>query len=271
MSGTSAKFDVVDEQGVKWRVKMGSEARPETAATRLVWAAGYYADEDYFLSEIRVEKLPKLKRGNQNALGDGIVHDVRLERKRKGEKKSGNWSWSKNPFVGTKELNGLRIMMALINNWDLKDVNNSIYAEKEGGTRYVVTDLGATFGRTGNTMTRSKDNLKDYRDTKFIQEAKADYVDFYMSSRPLSVTVVDLPYYEKRTKMQSIAKHIPIGDAKWLGQVLGQLSAEQIRDCFRAAGYTPEEVEGYATVVQGRIAELNQLPGEARENMADRK
>ena len=32
------KFNVVDEDGVKWGVKFGNEAKPETAATRLVWA-----------------------------------------------------------------------------------------------------------------------------------------------------------------------------------------------------------------------------------------
>ena len=36
---------------MKWRVKLGVEARPETVASRLVWAVGYYANEDYFLPE----------------------------------------------------------------------------------------------------------------------------------------------------------------------------------------------------------------------------
>ena len=40
--------------------------------------------------------------------------------------------------------------MALINNWDLKEINNAIYDEKGQGPRYVVSDLGATFGETGN-------------------------------------------------------------------------------------------------------------------------
>src|SRR5215216_877650 len=31
-SGTSAKFDVEDERGVRWKVKVGEEARGETAA-----------------------------------------------------------------------------------------------------------------------------------------------------------------------------------------------------------------------------------------------
>jgi hypothetical protein len=225
----------------------------------LVWAAGYFADEDYYLPEIRVEKLPKLDRGRQYVSKGGVVHGVRLERKLKGQKKDGNWSWSKNPFVGTKELDGLKIMMALMNNWDLKEINNDIYEEQGGPSRYVVSDLGATFGRTGNPLVRSKSNLRDYRHSKFIQKVKSEQVDFYMSSRPFSLTAVDVPNHVTRTKMQGVVKNIPRTHAEWLGRVLGQLSAEQIRDCFRAAGYTPEEVEGYTKVVRGRIADLNRL------------
>ena len=127
--GTSPKFEVVDEQGVRWKAKLGEETKSETAATRLVWAAGYFTDEDYYLSELRVEKMPKLHRGGQFVSKGGVVHGVRLERKVKGQKKAGNWSWFKNPFEGTKELNGLKVMMALMNNWDLKEVNNAIYDE----------------------------------------------------------------------------------------------------------------------------------------------
>jgi hypothetical protein len=44
--GTSPKFIVHDENGVRWKVKMGYEARPETVASRLVWAVGYTTNED---------------------------------------------------------------------------------------------------------------------------------------------------------------------------------------------------------------------------------
>jgi hypothetical protein len=257
--GTSPKFEIEDEQGVHWKVKLGEETKSETAATRLLWAAGYFTDEDYFMPELRVGKLPKLERGRQFVSKGGIVHGVRLERKVKGQKKIGNWSWFKNPYLGTKELDGLKIMMALMNNWDLKEVNNAIYEEPGEKPRYVISDLGATFGRTGNPLVRSKDNLRDYRRTKFIQKVKPEEVDFFLSSRPFFLTAVDVPNYVTRTKMQGITKHISRTHAKWLGQVLGQLSTEQLRDCFRAAGYSPDEVAGFAKVVQGRIKDLNRL------------
>ena len=52
--GVSPKFVVQDSQGVKWKVKVGQEARPETASTRLVWAVGYTTDKDYFVPVQRV-------------------------------------------------------------------------------------------------------------------------------------------------------------------------------------------------------------------------
>ena len=56
MNGSNPKFDVVDEDGVRWRVKMGVEAGPETAASRLVGRAGYFANEDYFMPVLHVQK-----------------------------------------------------------------------------------------------------------------------------------------------------------------------------------------------------------------------
>ena len=127
LDGTNPKFDVRDRDEVKWKVKLGDEARSETVATRFLWAVGYFTDEDYFLSDIRVEDMPRrLKRGQGLVEPGGLVQNVRLEREPKG-KKIGVWQWRHNPFSGTRELNGLRIMMALTNNWDLKNQNTAVY------------------------------------------------------------------------------------------------------------------------------------------------
>ncbi|MGH9640840.1 MAG: hypothetical protein ACRD3Q_00295, partial [Terriglobales bacterium] len=55
--GTSPKFDVTDGSGEKWRVKLGPEAHAEPVASRLLWAVGYFANENYFEDEIRVEGI----------------------------------------------------------------------------------------------------------------------------------------------------------------------------------------------------------------------
>ena len=119
MDGTNPKLVVRDPDGTKWKVKLGEEARPETVASRLVWSAGYFTDEDYFMPVIRITKLPrKLQRGQNQVSPDGDIQNVRLKRYLKDEEKAGEWHWKNDPFTGTRELNGLRVMMALINNWD---------------------------------------------------------------------------------------------------------------------------------------------------------
>src|ERR1700724_1548453 len=91
MNGTSPKFDVEDDKGIKWRVKLGQEPRAETAATRLLFAAGYFVDEDYYIDELHVAGLPPLKRGQSFVTADGVVHGARLERRMKEIKKLGAW------------------------------------------------------------------------------------------------------------------------------------------------------------------------------------
>jgi hypothetical protein len=80
MTGVYPKFEVVDRQGVHWIAKLGDEAKSETAATRLLWAVGYFADEAYYVPELRVEQMPELARGSK-FVKDGVVQSVRLERK----------------------------------------------------------------------------------------------------------------------------------------------------------------------------------------------
>jgi hypothetical protein len=158
-------------------------------------------------------------------------------------------------------------MMALVNNWDLKDVNNRA-SETAGGVRYEITDLGATFGRTGNIITRSKSVSRDYAETKFIDKVTPTSVDFVLQSRPFFPLAVHVPNYRARTRMESIVKGIPIADARWVGHRLGQLSVAQISDAFRASGFAPADVEVYTQAVMQRIADLKALAPQPLDSTA---
>ena len=59
--------------------------------------------------------------------------------------------------------------------------------------------------------------------------------------------------------MEKIVKDIPRDHARWMGQLLAELSAQQISDAFRAAGYSPSEVKAFTQKVMERIGELNEL------------
>ncbi len=263
LDGTNPKFVVHDAAGVKWKVKLGEEARPETVATRLVWSVGYYTNEDYFLPEIRVRNLPpKLKRGQSLVRPGGVFNSVRLKRESHGEKKAGIWKWRSNPFNGTRQLDGLRVMMALINNWDLKDINNAVYREKSRNeTVYMISDLGASFGTNNLTGTHqvAKGNLRSYERSEFIVKVTPAYVTFRTPSRPsLKYLIVPKEYFS-RINMEWIGKRIPREHVRWIGRQLGQLSSKQIHDAFRAAGYSAAEANAFSNILSNRIAEIRSL------------
>lgn len=263
LHGNSPKFDVRDDVGRKWKVKLGKEAQSETAATRLLWAVGYYTDEDYFLPSVQVEGLPHLKRGSQFEQGEQ-VKAARLELGGKGEKSEGEWHWKKNPFTGTRELNGLRVMMCLINNWDLKDENNSIHRDKNGVEEYLIGDLGATFGKAGRSWTSnmSKNDPQDYRHAKFITKKTDTYVDFNIAQHPpllYTLNIVKPWRYWQFSRLRWIGKRIPREDVRWIAKLLAQLSDRQLQDAFTSSGYTPEETASLVDTLKTRIALLQDL------------
>lgn len=262
MTGSSPKFEVVDEQGVRWTVKLGEEARPETAASRFLWAVGYLATEDYFVPELQVQNLLRLRRGREFVSHHNTVRWARLKRRAPDQRKLGSWSWQNNPFARTREWYGLQVLMALMNNWDVKDSNNSVY--QVGGTvpeqRYMVTDLGATFGGTRlNGITKSKGKLTDYQHSNWIGKVSETTVDFNVPSWPTAPVFFNLPEFSLRMSLLWIGRNVPIADAKWMGDVLSRLSPVQIREAFRGAGYSASEVEAYGHIVEERIAQLQAL------------
>ena len=261
--GTYPKFDVRDAQGKKWRAKLGVEAQPEVVASRLLWAVGYFVNENYFLPQLHIDKLPPdLHRAKSLLRNGGEASKVRLQR-RSGEKRTGNWDWDHNPFVGTREFNGLRVMMALLRNWDLYDLNNAVLeAESDPGRKiYEVSDVGTGFGGTGLRLRdkNCKNNLKLFQQGRLLSKVAPDFVDLTSPSHPTIWEFFDLPFYRVEYRAHHVSRHVPRADAKWIGSLLAQLSFDQIADAFRAGGYSPEEAKAFTEVVLARIHELTAL------------
>jgi hypothetical protein len=261
--GTYPKFDVRDASGTKWRAKLGIESQPEVVATRLMWAVGYYVNENYLVPQFHVDKLPpNLHRGKKLIRDGGDAANVRLQRRSK-EKRTANWSWQSNPFVGTREFNGLRVLMALLRNWDLYDLNNAVLEDESqpGRTIYAVSDVGTGFGGTGMRLRdqNCKNNLKLYRQGRLLAKITPDYVDVTSPTHPSIWFIFDFPFYRTEYRAHAVSRHIPRADAKWIGSLLAQLSSDQISDAFRAGGYPPEQVKEFTQIVMARIQELQQL------------
>lgn len=262
--GGMPKFEVEDAHGVKWRVKLGPEAQAETAATRLVWAAGYNAEEAYYFDRTRVDGMKPLSRGQKYVEGDA-VRGARFEPRRKNVERGERWDWNKNPFKNTRELNGLKTMMVLLNNWDTFKKNNRVLHDKDSReSNYTVTDLGATFGAVGGFGSRrSKSNVQDFERDRYVRKVdKNDKVHFDYDLKPKKLGLLSLvypPYYLRQRRATNTMQKVPAEHAAWIGGIMGQLSDNQLRDSFRAAGYDRVTTERYTRAMRSRINELNRL------------
>jgi hypothetical protein len=282
-SGESPKFVVRDSRGDEWTVKLGPEAQAETVSTRLVWSVGYFAEEAYYFDEVRINDLPRLSRGQEYVSGD-IVRGARFEPERSDMKAGSTWDWRNNPFKDTRELNGLKVLMILLNNFDAHSGNNGIIyvtGPRITEARYYVTDLGATLGRAGGLGgTRTKNDLADFLSTKFVRgvDARDAVVEFDYDTRPSGfghLSVLQPFYYRHEVNKEKAMRGIPIAHARWIGSLLGQLSDEQLRDAFRAANYSDGVRESYVTALRERINQLTELPrrtqhGQKSDSVADK-
>jgi hypothetical protein len=266
--GESPKFRVKDANGIEWSVKLGTEAQPETVVTRIVWAVGYFAEEAYYFDSIKVKSLPRLSRGRKHIGADGTARGARFEPRRKDVKRGDTWDWNKNSFAGTKELDGLKVLMVLLNNYDARKNNNRILIMRNPQTRrlearYVVTDLGATLGKSGGLGgTRSKNDLEDFLSTRFVLGVKEGVVEFDYDTRPTGFGIVSVlypPYYKGEVKKEKAMRGIPVEHAQWIGSLLSQLTDEQLRSAFRAAGYDEPTMNGYVKSLRGRIDQLTRI------------
>ena len=254
--GYSKKYRVRDGQGRVWVAKLGKEAQAETAAVRLVWAVGYMTEVNYLAPCVVIEGAPDPGKEFERCQGGGFSN-VRFEARPEGVRRLDEWKWSENPFVNTKELKGLVVMMSLLNNWDIKDTNNKIlYVPgadgREGELRYIVSDLGATFGRVKLDVPglwrirRNRNDPEDYAKDAFLEDVKGGQV-----------------YLFYKGKRQDLFDDIRVEEARWIAGLLSKLSDRQIADAFRAANYTPEEVRMLTATVRERIKELANIPASA--------
>ncbi len=254
--GSNPKVKVTDAAGREWGVKWGSEVNAEVFATRLVWAAGYYVEPAYFVASGKILGAKKLDRTKKYIGSDGSFKDARFELKAKGIKKLNQeegWRWDNNPFVGTKELNGLKVMMMLTSNWDSKDQhdvsrgsNTAIFNVKATGEeQFVVTDWGGSMGKWGGVFSREKWDCDGYakQNREFITSARNGTVEF--------------GYKGQRT--DDIRQNIRISDVKWLIQYLGRISDEQLRAALQASGADAKELDCFTRAVRERLEQLKRI------------
>jgi hypothetical protein len=268
-TGSQPCVSVRDGRGSVWRVKWGHEVNAEALATRLAWAAGYFVETTYYVAEGRLQGAADLQRAAVCVDEDGRFRDARFELDEPNVEKhfdEHSWAWHDNPFVGTRELNGLKIVMMWLSNWDAKDVrdvargsNTAIfeYTLPSGlrEARYLIIDWGGAFGRWGSTVvSRGRWDCHAFavETESFVTGVEGEYLRF--------------GYTGQRTS--DIADEIRVSDAEWLLDKVHRLTQAQIAEAVRASGGTEEEAVIFAGALRARLDRLREATRRPTEAMA---
>jgi hypothetical protein len=250
-TGTQPKLFVRDAAGAHWNVKFGYEVKPESFCWRLVHATGYFAEPSFFVARGRIEGLQPLTRKSDWLGADGTFRDARFQWRDPGIRylPGHAWSWDRNPFLHSKQLNGLKILIMLFSNYDNKDSrvgerggpNTAVFETADGQRWYAFTDWGAGFGRWGNLSGQSNWRCADYtaQSAEFVLGVRKDRIRFgYVGHIP------------------GFSAGITRADVAWLLRYLGRVSDDELRAGLRASGATPDEEQCFAHALKLRIEAL---------------
>jgi hypothetical protein len=263
LAGSQPCVAVRDARGRLWRVKWGYEAKPESFAVRFASALGYFAEVTHYVPHGRIEGASRLSRARSWIADDGTFEDARFELEDQSVRMffdEHSWSWDDNPFVGTKQLNGLKIVNMLLSNWDTKDrrdvsrgSNTAIFEHRVGRwgreARYLITDWGGAMGKWGsNVVSRGRWDVNGFeaQTPRFVTEVRDGFVCF--------------AYQGQRTA--EIARGITLKDAAWFYDYACRLTEPALRDGLLACGATPEEATRFAHALLDRIRQIGEACGE---------
>lgn len=236
--GTNPGVVVRDAAGREWHVKQpigsirGDEGPVEVTLSRVLSAVGYHQPAVYYLPSFTMVDASgrRTEPGGRFRLDDDHM------------KARDPWSWSENPFAGTRPLHGLLAILMIFNGTDLKDSNNTLYEYRPPARprelRYVVRDLGAALGETGRMEPR-RNNVALFEQSGFIDGLEDGFVKF--------------DFHGRHQKL--VSRRITTGDLLWACDLLGRLSDKQWADAFRAGGYSNGVAARYIAAIRSRLAE----------------
>jgi hypothetical protein len=255
-AGTQPKVKVRDARSRAWAVKWGREVKPEFLAGRIAWACGYFTPTNYVIRRGVVSGAgpEALGRARPFVGPDGKFADALFELWDDGYVPGPGWRWDDNPFVGTRELHGLKIIVMLTSNWDNKysrnarEGSNTAITERslEGRSvlAYLVSDWGSSFGQWGLPFFhRDTWNCAVYTEqtARFVERVDGERVQWGFRGS------------------QNVGEGVSAEDVRWLMRYLGRITDRQIGQALGACGATVEGSRCIKSALRARISRLEEL------------
>jgi hypothetical protein len=218
----------------KWSAKFPPEAPTEVVASRILWGVGYHQPPIYYVGRWNADGAPEPNPQLPARFRESKPDFHGLDAK-------GDWSYYHNPFVGTRQMNGLLVLQVMLGNSDLKDEQNALYELDdvvEGAKRwYVARDLGQSFGRTG-VIDAPRGDIEVFEQTPFIKGVAHGKVRF-----------------DWRGRHDVLVEDLEPADVRWICERLSALTDAQWHDAFRAGGYAPPLAERFIRRMKQKIKE----------------
>jgi hypothetical protein len=269
--GGTPKFTCVlgdNDLKVKYGPRNG-EVYAEVAATRLLWALGFGADQMYPVRVVCQRCPRRLQPDRWQSTGEAVFEYAAVERKMHGRELAGpkgdGWSWSDldraDPAQGgapQAHRDALKLLAVMIQHTDSKREQQRLACldpRPEDGHEcarpfMLINDLGKTFGKA-NAFNRDGSgsvNLKAWRDTPVWRGSNG-----CVGNLPKSVTgTLDNPVISEAGR-------------RFLADLLTQLTDRQMRDLFAVArfdvrarnrGEDPESVQDWVAALKDKIGEV---------------
>jgi hypothetical protein len=254
LEGTFPKVTVKDAKGRTWSVKFGGKVIPQSFSSRFVSAVGYLVEPSYFVASGRLEGQFHLHRARGFVQPEGIFRRASFELrdpKYLEFLKDSAWSLADNPFRGTHEYAGLRVLMMLLSNWDAKDVREGEEAANTAVFRvpgaqppleYSFFDWGSTLGRWGGLMQRTRSDCSGYtaETPRLIAAVHGNVIEWGYSGK----------------HDQDVRSGITVNDLRWLAPYLARITDVQIRAGLKSSGATGRQTACWASAIESRIREI---------------
>jgi hypothetical protein len=258
-TGSHPSVAVRDALKRLWRVKWGYEAKPESFCVRFAAACGYFAEVTHYVASGRIDGVTNLSRARPLVGEDGSFTDARFELEDRSVRMlfdEHSWAWHDNPFVGTRQLDGLKIVVMLLSNWDSKDrrdvsrgSNTAIFeypvSRFASEARYLITDWGGAMGKWGTTV---------------VSRGRWDVAGFEAQTPGFVAAVhdgvVDFGYLGQRSE---IGRGIPVAHVQWFYRKARRITETALRTGLLASGATDEEATRFARALMTRIEALGRV------------
>jgi len=219
----------------------------ESGPRELSQPGSHWPEEEWFQRPVQGrQRLPAKPELNESlydsrfeAQIDHLVMDhafLRTRERQPGVENVGFWDYNFGDHPKRRELRGMGLLSAWIDNWEVRWGNCRLRAIDEPGGRvrleHVVTDLGAVLGnsagliRTVNGKIRFGPYPDDPNDFAWACTRAARPGQTSVPIRDFMPITKVRPFYEMNAD-----------DARWMARMIARLTENQIRQALIAAGY----------------------------------